>query len=262
MKNFPVLRGFRKQIDVINALVFREMLTRYGRGNIGFLWVIGEPVIFCVGVSVMWTLTRPAREHGLGMTALVVTGYVPLTMWRHCLIRAVKAFEANGSLLFHRQVTPLDIITARSYLEVIGTIMAGIIVWLAAIGLGFMKPPADIGLLYLGFFFQSVFCMITAFLVAALSEISDFVEKCVNIVSYLALPFSGAFIMVSWLPPKYQWILMLSPMANNIEMIRGGQFGGAASVKYNILYDAYITAALLIIALYLTHRVRKYLHVN
>jgi hypothetical protein len=25
-------------------------------------------------------------------------GYIPLTMWRHCMGRAVKAYEANGSL--------------------------------------------------------------------------------------------------------------------------------------------------------------------
>jgi hypothetical protein len=43
----------------------------------GFLWVIGEPILFCAGVAIVWTAIRPAREHGLAMTAMVVTGYIP-----------------------------------------------------------------------------------------------------------------------------------------------------------------------------------------
>ena len=253
--------GFVVQYKVIHALTLREIHTRYGRENLGFLWVIGEPILFCLGVSIVWTAIRPAREHGLGMTAIVVTGYVPLTMWRHAMGRAVKAFEANGSLLFHRQVTPFDIITARTYLEIIGTILAGFLVMIGAIALGYMNPPQDYGLLLMGLLFQCMFSFATALLVASLSEISDLVEKAVGILSYLSLPFSGAFIMVSWLPMKYQWILDLSPMANNVEMIRGGQFGISGNAKYDIFYDTWMTALMLLIGIWMTRNVRKHLTV-
>lgn len=254
-------KSFCLQYKVIHALVLREIHTRYGRENIGFLWVIGEPILFCAGVAIVWTAIRPAREHGLGMTTLVVTGYLPLTMWRHCLGRAVKAYEANGSLLFHRQVTPFDIITARTFLEIIGTIMAAIILHCGAIALGYMKPPADYGLVFLGYFYQSVFCFATALLAASLSELSDLVEKVVSVLSYLSLPFSGAFIMVSWLPLKYQWILLLSPMANNIEIIRSGQFGIAARVKYDLFYDTWSTLLVLLIGIMVTSNVRKHIEI-
>ena len=133
-----LLQSIGLQSRVIKALVMREIHTRYGRENIGFLWIIGEPILFCGGVTILWTLIRPAHEHGLPVTAFVITGYVPLTMWRHCVGRAVKAFESNGSLLFHRQVTPLDIITSRCILEVVGTLEAGAIVMVGACLLGFM----------------------------------------------------------------------------------------------------------------------------
>lgn len=249
------------QFKVIHALVLREIHTRYGRENLGFLWVIGEPIMFCAGVAILWTAIRPAKEHGLAMTAIVVTGYVPLTMWRHCLGRAIKAYEANGSLLFHRQVTPFDIITARSFLEIVGTLMAGLVVSVGAIFFGFMHPPKDYGLLFLGLFFQSLFCFATALLAASLSEISDLIEKIVGIFSYLALPVTGAFIMVSWVPIKYQWILLCSPMVHNVEMIRGGQFGMGASVHYDIYFDAWITGLLLIVGIVLTANVRKHLEI-
>lgn len=162
---------FALQIRVITALLMREIHTRYGRENIGHLWVIGEPLLFCVGVAVMWTAIRPAHEHGLPVTAFVITGYVPLTMWRHCVSRSVKAFEANGSLLFHRQVTPLDIIVSRCVLEIIGALIAGIVVSALAILVGYMELPADMGLMYLGLFYQAVFCLACALILAPASEI-------------------------------------------------------------------------------------------
>lgn len=257
-----LIGSFAIQFRVIWALLLREMTTRYGRENIGFLWIIGEPILFCAGVSILWTATRPSHEHGLPMTAFVITGYVPLTMWRHCLMRAVRAFESNGSLLFHRQVTPLDIILARVFLEIMGTLMAGLLVMIGACLLGFMHLPADYSLLYFGLLFQALFSLGTALLVAALSELSELVEKSVAVLSYVSIPFSGAFSMVGWLPPHYRWILLLSPSVNNVEMIRGGEFGSAVHVYYDLFYDSWITALMLLIGISLTLRIRRHITVQ
>lgn len=255
-------QSFLMQSRVIWALMLREMQTRYGRENIGFLWVVGEPIMFCAGVAIVWTMIRPAHEHGLPVTAFVVTGYVPLTMWRHCVGRSLKAFESNGALLFHRQVSPLDIIVARVILEVVGTLIAGTIVTTGAIVLGFMDTPKDFGLLYLGLAYQAAFCLACALLIASLSERSDFVEKVISALMYLSLPLSGAFTMVSWIPPHYQWILLLSPSVNNLEMIRGGEFGPSVHPIYDLYYDTGCTAVLLLIGLSLTLRSRRFIVVS
>jgi len=250
------------QIRVIWALVLREILTRYGRENIGFLWIIGEPILFCAGVTIVWTAMRPSHEHGLPMTAIVITGYVPLTMWRHSISRAVKAFESNASLLFHRQVSPLDIILARVTLETSGTLMAGGIVVVGAMIVGMMDAPVDLGLVYLGLFYHIVLCFAFALIIASLSEISDIVEKSISIISYLSIPFSGAFTMVDWVPVSFQSALLWSPSVHNVEMIRAGQFGPIAHAHYNIYYDTWITALLLFIGLSLTLRVRRHIIVH
>ena len=252
-----LLRSAGLQGRVILALIMREIHTRYGRENIGFLWIIGEPILFCAGVAVLWTLIRPAHEHGLPVTAIVVTGYVPLTMWRHCVFRAVKAFEANGSLLFHRQVSPLDIITSRCILEVLGTLMAGAVVAGGAILLGFMELPADVPMLYAGILYHIVFCYASALLVSALSEYSDIVEKSISVLMYLSIPFSGAFTMVDWVPQQFQAILLWSPSVQNMELIRLGQFGGIVHAHYDLTYDTWSTGLMLLLGLSMTLRFRR-----
>ena len=43
---------------VLGALLIREVITRYGRHNIGFLWLFVEPMLFTLGVTALWTATK------------------------------------------------------------------------------------------------------------------------------------------------------------------------------------------------------------
>jgi len=250
------------QKRVISALIMRELITRFGRENLGFLWFVGEPILFCLGVAVVWTAIRPPYEYGLPMTAIVITGYVPLTMWRHCLARAVAAFSANGSLLYHKQVTTLDIIVSRSLIEIVGSIIAGLIVSVGAILLGYMKTPESYGILYVGLIYQAFFSFGTALIIAPLSEKSELLEKSLGILSYLSLPLSGAFSMVDWISPKYQWILLASPSVESIEMIRDGQFGYHAHAHYNIVYTTVVDLLMCLCGIHLTIICRKKMQIS
>jgi len=258
LENNKDLRScFEKQISVIKALIIREMYTRFGRENIGFLWFIGEPILFCLGVTIVWTAIRAPYENGLPTTAIVLTGYVPLTMWRHCLSRAVVAFTANGSLMYHKQVTTLDIIISRMMLEIFGSIGAGLIVYIGAYFLGYISLPLDYGMIVVGLLFQAIFATSTGLILAPLTEKSELLEKSMSILSYLSLPLSGAFIMVDWISPKYRWILMSSPSSEAIEMLREGQFGYHAHPHYNMVYTIWINFLLILLGIHLTMTIRN-----
>ncbi len=45
--------GLRVQCRVIVALVIRDMMMRHGRANVGFLWVILEPMILTAAIMLM-----------------------------------------------------------------------------------------------------------------------------------------------------------------------------------------------------------------
>ena len=47
------LRTVRRHARLLWALMMRELSTRYGRDNLGFLWLIGEPLLFTFGVLIM-----------------------------------------------------------------------------------------------------------------------------------------------------------------------------------------------------------------
>ena len=121
----------------------REMSTRYGRNNIGFLWVIVEPLIFAGGVSVIWSMIRPPYEHGMKLVPFLLTGYMPLIMIRQTVGYTVGGVRANQSLLYHRQITPLHVFIGRALMETLGVSFAACVVFFILYLAGIMDPPKD-----------------------------------------------------------------------------------------------------------------------
>src|SRR5512136_516731 len=113
----PLLRSFRIQLRVIGALLMREILTRYGRHNIGFLWLFVEPMLFTLGVTALWTLAKAHQVSRIPIVAFAITGYSSVLLWRNMPGRCVSAIEPNLALLYHRNVKIIDVFAARLILE-------------------------------------------------------------------------------------------------------------------------------------------------
>ncbi len=92
---------------MIGALLMREILTRYGRHNIGFLWLFVEPMLFTLGVTALWTATRAVHGSDLPIVAFAITGYSSVLLWRNMPFRCIGAIEPNLSLMYHRNVRPI-----------------------------------------------------------------------------------------------------------------------------------------------------------
>src|SRR5690348_11255290 len=100
--------GWRVQRRVIGALMMRELLTRFGRENIGFLWIMVEPLLFASLVGIIWRYMKGPEEHGVSIIAFVASGYIPLTFFRNAVNRVVRVFSVNGSLMYHQQIKVTD----------------------------------------------------------------------------------------------------------------------------------------------------------
>lgn len=258
----PSLRaGWRIQIRVINALMIRELTTRFGRENIGFLWIMAEPLLFAALVGVMWSFLK-ADEHGVGVVAFVVTGYLPLTLFRHVIGRAIKAFSVNGSLLYHRQITVFDFIFVRFAIEMIGGMMAYFFIAVVLIAFDLFPIPDNMLYLISGWFLYCLFCLSLSLILAPLSEMSEVLEKFIPVTTYIMIPVSGTFNMISWLPQRARDILYWSPPANAMEMMRYGVFGDRVNPIFDPWVPLGISLALLPIGLTLCRRVRRTLVVE
>jgi len=231
-----IMIAFTLQARVIHALILREILTRYGRHNIGFMWVFLENLLFTSAVVAFWTASHGSNMHGFELLPFTVLGYSFVLAWRNIINRSVKAIEPNRSLLYHRQVKIIDIYLARIGLEVIASTGAFIFACIFLGVLGYMNLPKDIGLLVLGWILLITVSTSLALIVGPLTEISEMFERIWHILTYLLFPLSGAFVAVDWLPSQLRDVFLLIPLVHVIEIIRVGYYGSNYVAHYDFLY--------------------------
>ncbi|WP_410211976.1 ABC transporter permease [Aquirhabdus sp.] len=224
------------QKRVLKALLMREVITRYGRHNVGFLWLFIEPMLFTIGVTALWTLSRASHGSNLPIAAFAVTGYSSVLLWRNMPGRLVGAVESNFTLMYHRQVKIIDVYLSRVILEFSGATASFITLSIIFSSLGWMSMPEDVLKVIEGWLLLTWFGVALAFVVGALSERTEVVDKIWHPFSYILFPLSGSGFMVDWLPTSVQSFVLYLPMVHGIEYLREGYFGSAVKAHYDLQY--------------------------
>ena len=147
------------QRRVIGALLMREIITRYGRNNIGFLWLFVEPLLMTLLIVSLWGYIRANQVSSLNMFAFVMTGYPMMMMWRSASSRAIGAIGANISLLYHRNVRVLDTLFARMLLEIAGASIAQVVIVGLFVAMSWIAPPSDVFYMLMAWFLMAMFAI-------------------------------------------------------------------------------------------------------
>ncbi|NMM01954.1 ABC transporter permease [Paraburkholderia sp. RP-4-7] len=252
-----IWRSLQIQKRVIFALLMREIITRYGRHNIGFMWLFVEPMMFTLGVTTVWSLGHFTHGSNLPIAAFAVTGYSSLLVWRNSGNRCSKAIEPNLSLMYHRNVRVIDVFLSRLILELAGATASLTILVLVFMAVGLVAAPVDLLTMSIGWILQCWFAMSLGLTVGAVSERSEVVERIWHTITYLMFPFSGAVFMVDWLPKSVQNIVLWLPMVHGAEMIRHGFFGNAVRTHENPAYFIFANSILMLIGLSLARETQR-----
>ena len=229
---------------VIGALFLREMLTRYGRNNIGFLWLFLEPMMFTAVITAFWTATRQIHGSNIPIVAFALTGYSSLLMWRNMPSRCAGALKSNKTLLFHRQVTVLDVYVARILLEFMAASTSFVVLGCIYAAMGWLSAPEDALQVVGGWFLLGWFGAGLALTVAGLAERYEIVGKLWPPLSYFLMPLSGVAFIVDALPPKIREIAIYMPMLNALEFLREGWFGSLFHAHYDVPLVAVVNSVL------------------
>ncbi len=235
-------------------------MLRFGRGNFGFVWTVLEPMILTIGVVGLWSLLRQPVIHGMPVIGFVLTGYMPLTLWRHMSNPLVRLIGNNVGLLYHAPLSHLDIVVARLVLEFLSTTAALAVIYLILLVIGMTEPLQNWGILLAAWLFTAWFHAGVGLLIAAATEVYETTEKFIQPLQYLALPLSGVFFMVDWLPSDFQRLILWNPSVHCFEMFRAGYFGEAVVTHYDPLYLALWSASLTVLGVAAILAARDHVH--
>lgn len=233
-----IRRSLAIQGRIIGALLMREVITRFGRHNIGMLWLIVEPMLFTLGVAGLWTIAEMHTLSNIPIIAFAITGYSSVLIWRNATNRCAKAIEPNLALMYHRNVKVIDIFISRVILEQVGATASLAILTVFFSSIGAMNWPRDVVPILWGWLLLCWFSLAMGFIVGAISERSETFDRVWHVFTYLLFPLSGAVYMVDWLPKAAQQAVLWLPMVHGVEMVRHGFFGNVVPTYGDPAYFA------------------------
>jgi capsular polysaccharide transport system permease protein len=231
---------------VIYALCLREMQTRFGRNQLGFLWLFLEPLVLASAIGFMHSLRAGGHDrYGVDIFVFYLIGYTPYFAFRAIISRAVSAFASNNSLLYHQRVKLFDIVMARNILEAMAVLT---VVTMVVIGVAWVtaRLPYSVPALLSGSMLMLLYAQGLGLLAAAASTTSDVADRIIHPLIYLSLPISGAFFTMHSLPPSIRELLLWNPQVHFHEMVREGMFGDVLISYYDV---PYMLGAILIVNL-------------
>ncbi|MDO4699740.1 MAG: ABC transporter permease [Moraxella sp.] len=218
----PIKRrsGLAVMVAAFHALLMRELQTRFGSYRLGYLWapldVILQMAIFLVIFGALMKRVLPGIDYML----FLVSGFTPFFMMQKIATRSLGAVAANAGLLMYRAVRHIDVIIARSFLELVIYFSTFVILLLglAFFGIGFSLAHLDIVLFCWLMMFLFAFGL--AMVLMIVGHYGGEISKIISIIFTILYFISGVLYSVHVVPEPYLSYLMYNPFIHVLEILR------------------------------------------
>lgn len=212
--------------SVWHALFMREVLARTMGDQLGWLWMLIEPIGFVILITIIRHFTGTLGLIGVDLVPWLTVGITGFFLFREGVLRPMNAIDASKALFAYRQVKPIDTVLVRGAIE--GILKSIVFLILLAIGalLDYSMAPADpLGAMFVWFsiwLFGLGVGLVVAVGVVLMPSLS-------HVIRLLILPMyilSGALHPLSVVPYEYQKYLFYNPVLHGVEALRLEFFAG------------------------------------
>ncbi len=222
-------QGWEMQLNVINALTYRELKTRVSKVRGGVLGVFIEPLGVMSIFLIIFSIIRANNAGPIDTVIFLGTGIVLFTLFTNIAIRSSNGLTANEALFFYKPVKPIDIVLARTIVEsgLYGIVFIVIIlsnylirqrIFLDNISLLFTTYLA----LIIFSFGVGLFLIVATFIYPSLKQL---IPLALRPLWFISGVFASLSALPQWLRPYLSW----NPILQAIEISRY-----SFSINYNI----------------------------
>lgn len=256
--NLKVLKGFFLN-NIIKALLFRELKTRFGANKLGYFWVIGEPMIHIVIMLLMFSYIKDRIMPQVPFSLFLISGLVPFFMFKNIVMKLIDGINANKALFAYRPVKPIHVFIARTFLEAgIYSVVFVVLMFLFGWFLSMPSIPYNFLEVFGAFFVLVLFGFSLGLCLSILVHAVETIKIVINVI-FTALYFASAIMYPLWvMPSEYVSILLFNPLTHILEIFRENYFVAyPVTDGINILYPLSLSVVLLYIGLWFYYHRRS-----
>lgn len=246
----------KTHLRVLHALLLREMITRYGRTSLGYVWALLEPVAVIALLTLLFMQIAQAPPYGHSFALFYATGYIAFHWVIDISSVSARSVHVNRPLLAFPNVSALDTVLARFLLQALTGLAVAVIVF-GAIVLGFAESS--------GF---SLAPLLTAYALALLLAFSIGLVNCWGftiskgwelawgVVSRPLLLVSCVFYSFESLPTMARDVLWYNPIVHIVGLMRAGFYPIYDPAHVSVAYVLSIAMGLSLVGLWSLRNVR------
>lgn len=215
-----------EQGRVLYALVLREIQTRFGKHRIGYAWALVEPALHISVLYALRSLLGGVMPPHTPLLLWLISGIIPFFMFRSIVSRVAASVRGNTDLLILPPVRVMDIIWARTLLE-LATYSAILLFFFglhaAIIGpLAIHDPLQLFACLLLVAWLGLGFGMLTITFTAVFPSTQPLVDGVLRILYF----GSGVLFSINHMPQQLQEFLTWNPLLHVFEHLHAAMFTG------------------------------------
>ena len=251
--------AFERQRRVVNAVILRNIRTRFFGHGLGYFIAVGWPVSHILLLILIFTITGRAAPYGESVVLFIATGTVPFMVFSYLSRFMMVNLLSTKPLLNLPGVNTLDVLIAGALLEIVTSGLVILIMLL--LGLAFDIPiiPRDIA---------------TAFGALGAAILLGCGMGVINSVIVIAVPMwmtgyslliiaiwasSGVVFVPDMVPEPYRSYLAYNPALQIVEWMRSAYYTGYGQLVLDKPYTIAFGMVCLVGGLVLERALRNYI---
>jgi capsular polysaccharide transport system permease protein len=251
--------AFQVWLNVINALLLRDIRVRAGKFYVGYLVIFLMPFMHLAVVLTIFVTLNKTPTVGTEPVVFFGLSILPFVVFMYPSRQIVVGLGANRPLLYFPRVKIMDVIIARGLLETANGLMVSAVVCVALLLMtGEFAPRDPLGIvlaallsLYLGFAYGLVNALI--------AHLFHFWAYVFNVLFPLMWMGSGILFNLHAIPSPYKNYLAYNPLLQCIEYIRYSYYDDYPNDVISVPYIFWTATCMIALGLFLERSSRRML---
>jgi capsular polysaccharide transport system permease protein len=250
---------FQVWLNVINAILLRDIRVRAGKFYVGYLVIFLMPFLHLAAVLFIFVMTDRIPSVGTEPTIFFGLSILPFVIFLYPSRQIVVGLASNRPLLYFPRVKIIDVIIARGLLETANGMMVSAVVCLVLfLATGTFSPRDPLGFvcaLLLTLYLGCAYGLMNALIAHAF----QFWHYGFNVLFPLIWIASGILFDPHTIPHPYKEYLAYNPLLHCVEYIRYSYFEGYGDEIVNVTYVFWVATFMIVFGLSFERGLRRIL---
>lgn len=244
-------------LNVMHAVILRDIRSRYFNNGLGFLVAPLFPVFHLLVLLTIYFITNRSAVFGDDMQLFFATGILPALTINYVSRFMSYSVISNKSMMSFPAVFLLDILLARSALELLSIVFSTVIIIVILLTMGSNIVPIDIGQAMACMAVVAYFSIGVGIVIGVLTALAPLVSLAYVLFTVVLYIGSGAPIYLEGYPAEALYWISYNPLYQAVTWMRSAYYLGYPTQYLDKTYFVGCAVVSLALGLLMERMLRK-----